>query len=107
MPYLKFEHLGQNYTVSGTDLQIMVWSELRQIPKGKTLTYTELAKRIGRPKAIRAVANACGKNPLPIIIPCHRIICSNGTLGGYSGPGGIQKKRELLAQELQSIYSML
>lgn len=103
MTTLQFNHHGQKYSISGTDFQIRVWSELRQIPPGKTLTYTELAKLIGKPKAIRAVANACGKNPLPVIIPCHRVIRSDGTLGGYSGPGGLQKKQQLLAREIKKI----
>ena len=70
-----------------------------EIPKGKTKTYLEVAKAIGKPKAVRAVANAVGKNPYPIKIPCHRVIRSDGKLGGYSGPGGIKRKKRLLALE--------
>ena len=63
------------------------------------MTYKEIAIKIGRPKSSRAVANACGKNPLPIIRPCHRVICSNGELGGYSGSGGARLKKILLKIE--------
>ena len=63
------------------------------------MTYKEIAIKIGRPKSSRAVANACGKNPLPIIRPCHRVICSNGELGGYSGSGGTRLKKILLKIE--------
>ena len=83
----------------GTPFQIKVWKEIAKIPKGKTKTYKEIAIKIGHPNSARAVANACGKNPYPIIIPCHRVICSNGKLGGYSGPGGISEKRRLLKNE--------
>ena len=83
----------------GTPFQIKVWDEITKIPKGKTKTYKEIAFNIGYPNSARAVANACGKNPYPIIIPCHRVISSNGKLGGYSGPGGISEKRRLLKNE--------
>lgn len=83
----------------GTDFQIKVWKEIKKIPKGSTLTYKELAKKINKPKSYRAVANACGKNPYPIIIPCHRVIGSNGNIGGYSGKGGVEKKIFLLKSE--------
>jgi len=72
---------------------------LKKIPKGKVKTYTDVAKAIGKPLAVRAVANAIGKNPYPPKIPCHRVIRSDGSLGGYSGKGGIQKKRHLLKSE--------
>ena len=83
----------------GTDFQIKVWNAISKIPKGKVKTYKELAISIRRPKASRAVANACGKNPFPIKIPCHRVIRSDGRLGGYSGKGGIKTKRKLLRNE--------
>ena len=83
----------------GTDFQIKVWNAISKIPKGKVKTYKELARSIRKPKASRAVANACGKNPFPIKIPCHRVIRSDGRLGGYSGKGGIKTKRELLRSE--------
>ena len=83
----------------GTDFQIKVWNAISKIPKGKVKTYKELARSIRRPKASRAVANACGKNPFPIKIPCHRVIRSDGRLGGYSGKGDIKTKRKLLRSE--------
>ena len=84
---------------SGTNFQKKVWKEIKKIPKGGTKSYKELAIAIGHPKAARAVANACGKNPNPIITPCHRVIASDGSIGGYSGEGGVNKKRTLLADE--------
>jgi|TARA_Y100000389_G_scaffold40080_1_gene34612 methylated-DNA-[protein]-cysteine S-methyltransferase len=83
----------------GTDFQILVWKEIKKIPKGEVRTYKELAILISRPRSARAVANACGKNPLPLKIPCHRVIGSNGYIGGYSGKGGVKKKIELLKLE--------
>ena len=85
--------------LTGTKFQILVWKEISKIPYGQTMSYKEIAARIGHPNSSRAVANACGKNPYPIIIPCHRVIYSNGKLGGYSGPGGISEKRRLLKNE--------
>ena len=85
--------------LDGTIFQKKVWKEISKIPKGKVRTYKELAKLIGRPKSSRAVANACGKNPYPIKIPCHRVIRSDGSLGGYSGKGGIKTKKNLLKKE--------
>ena len=82
-----------------TDFQKKVWSEIDKIPYGKTVTYKDIAEKIGRPNASRAVANACGKNPTPITRPCHRVICSNGDIGGYSAPGGTEAKRRLLKKE--------
>ena len=87
---------------NGTKFQKKVWLELSKIPKGETRTYKEIAIAIGRPLAVRAVANACGKNPHPIKIPCHRVIRSDGKLGGYSGPGGSATKRRLLIEELKT-----
>src|SRR5688572_14945027 len=85
--------------LNGTPFQKKVWKALLGIPKGKTLTYKELAKSIGKPRAIRAVANAVGANPMCPDIPCHRVIRSDGTLGGYSGKGGIKTKLKLLKKE--------
>ena len=85
--------------LSGTKLQLKVWNYLKKIPRGKTKTYLEVAKAIGKPRAVRAVANAIGKNPYPTKIPCHRVIRSNGKLGGYSGKGGLKTKRMLLKKE--------
>ena len=85
--------------LKGTKFQIMVWNELKRIPEGEVRTYKEIAVAIGKPNASRAVANACGKNPRPIEIPCHRVIRSDGHLGGYSGKGGPSTKRKLLKRE--------
>ena len=85
--------------LNGTKFQLKVWNYLRKIPKGEVKTYQEVAKGIGKPMAFRAVANAVGKNPYPLKIPCHRVIRSDGSLGGYSGKGGIQQKRKLLRSE--------
>ena len=85
--------------LSGTHFQVKVWNYLKRIPRGKVKTYLEVAKAIGKPKSFRAVANAVGKNPYPPKIPCHRVIRSDGSLGGYSAKGGIRLKRQLLRSE--------
>ena len=85
--------------VSGTSFQIAVWKQIATIPTGQTITYLELANSIGKPRSFRAVANACGKNPFPVIIPCHRVVRSDGGLGGYSGKGGTKTKSALLESE--------
>ncbi|WP_210485805.1 methylated-DNA--[protein]-cysteine S-methyltransferase [Microvirga antarctica] len=82
---------------AGTEFQRQVWQELRRIPHGMTITYSELARRIGRPAAIRAVGLANGANPIGIVVPCHRVIGANGTLTGYGG--GMARKKWLLAHE--------
>ena len=79
--------------VKATEFQKIVWNEIKRIPRGQTITYKELAAKIGRPKAYRAVANACAKNPQLIIIPCHRVIRSDRQLGGYMGAKGIERKK--------------
>lgn len=81
----------------GTDVQKSVWTQLSEIPFGETRTYGEIAKVIGRPKASRAVGSANGRNPISIIVPCHRVIGSDGSLTGFGG--GIERKRWLLAHE--------
>ena len=83
----------------GTTFQLTVWNYLRQIPKGTVKTYSQIANDIGKPLAVRAVANAIGKNPHPPKIPCHRVIRSDGLLGGYSGKGGVKTKKKLLKRE--------
>ena len=85
--------------LKATQFQLKVWAYLKKIPKGKLKTYTQVAKAIGKPKAVRAVANAIGKNPFPPKIPCHRVIRSDGKLGGYSAKGGIKTKKKLLKNE--------
>lgn len=82
---------------NGTDFQKKVWSVLSQIPYGKTFSYSEVALRIANAKAVRAVGSANGKNPLSIIVPCHRVIAADGSLGGYAG--GLDKKGKLLQLE--------
>lgn len=81
----------------GTDFQIKVWQALCQIPYGQTMSYKELAERVGKPTAFRACANANGKNPISLIVPCHRVVASDGGLGGYTG--GVSIKETLLALE--------
>jgi O-6-methylguanine DNA methyltransferase len=88
-----------------TKFQESVWKEIDKIPFGKTRSYKDIAIKLGKPNAARAVANACGKNPIPIIRPCHRVICSNGKSGGYSGPGGIDTKIKLLKDEKNYAFS--
>ena len=83
--------------LKGTNFQIKVWQELQKIPYGEVISYSELAERINCPKAIRAVGGACGKNPIPIIVPCHRVLGKNGNLTGFSG--GINYKEKLLILE--------
>ena len=85
--------------LKGTKFQIRVWNYLKTIKKGNVLTYSEVAKGINRPKAVRAVANAIGKNPYAPKIPYHRVIRSDGSLGGYSGKGGKKTKKKLLKSE--------
>ena len=85
--------------LKGTKFQLKVWNYLKKIPRGETITYLQVAKGIGKPKAYRAVANAVGENPYPPKIPCHRVIRTDGSLGGYSGKGGIKTKLRLLRSE--------
>ncbi|MEX0832018.1 MAG: methylated-DNA--[protein]-cysteine S-methyltransferase [Nitriliruptoraceae bacterium] len=81
----------------GTPFQVAVWEQLRHIPHGTTCTYQDVATAIGRPSAVRAVAGAIGRNPISIIVPCHRVIGSDGSLTGYGG--GLDRKRRLLEVE--------
>jgi AraC family transcriptional regulator of adaptative response/methylated-DNA-[protein]-cysteine methyltransferase len=85
--------------IRGTPFQFLVWDQLRAIPPGETRSYSEIARRIGRPRAIRAVGTANGANPVSIIIPCHRAIRASGHLGGYRW--GLERKRKLLEMESQ------
>lgn len=82
---------------AGTDFQKRVWREIAQIPFGKTLSYSDLAKKAGKPKAIRAAGTATGRNPLSIVVPCHRVLAKNSGLGGYAG--GLKRKQHLLKLE--------
>ena len=90
-------------TLKGTKFQLKVWKYLKSIKKGTVKTYKEVAIAIKNPKSARAVANACAKNPYAPKIPCHRVIRSDGTLGGYSGKGGIRQKLRLLRYEKVAI----
>ncbi len=81
----------------GTEFQRAVWKALQEIPCGETRSYADIARRIGRPKAVRAVGLANGQNPIAVVVPCHRVIGSNGSLTGYGG--GLDRKRWLLAHE--------
>jgi methylated-DNA-[protein]-cysteine S-methyltransferase len=83
--------------LQGTPFQIRVWQELRRIPRGRAISYREMAQRVGSPKGFRAVGQAIARNPIPIIIPCHRVIAADGSLGGYSS--GIARKRWLIHHE--------
>jgi methylated-DNA-[protein]-cysteine S-methyltransferase len=85
--------------VSGTEFQIRVLEELQRIPYGETLSYSDIAERIGNPKAVRAVGAANGRNPIPIVIPCHRVIGSSGDLTGFGG--GLDTKEALLRLEAE------
>lgn len=89
--------LKQPLAPAGTAFQREVWQALQTIPPGKTISYSELAVRIGRPKAVRAVASACGANRLAVAIPCHRVVRTDGSLGGYRW--GLERKQALLSRE--------
>ena len=82
---------------SGTEFQRAVWTAMRRIRPGQTRSYGEIAKQIGNPKAVRAVGGACGANPIPVLVPCHRVLAANRKLGGFSG--GLNWKRRLLERE--------
>jgi O-6-methylguanine DNA methyltransferase len=83
--------------LAGTDFQKSVWSALRKISPGRTKSYGEIARAVGRPKAVRAVGGACGANPVPVLVPCHRVLAADGKIGGFSG--GLDWKRALLGRE--------
>jgi O-6-methylguanine DNA methyltransferase len=82
---------------NGTTFQRKVWNALRKIAHGQTKSYGEIARALGRPKAVRAVGGACGANPIPVLVPCHRVLAANGKIGGFSG--GLDWKRNLLVRE--------
>lgn len=91
--------------LSGTEFQVSVLKALQQIPYGETVSYGEVAKRIGRPKAMRAVGAANGRNPIPIVVPCHRVIGSSGDMTGFGG--GIDTKEALLRLEAENTHDLL
>lgn len=100
-----FDGCRQKFNLSldlrGTPFQLAVWKSLSKIAFGTTISYAQEAALVGRPTAFRAVGNANGKNPIPIVLPCHRVVASDGTLGGYSA--GLPKKKWLLAHEQETI----
>jgi methylated-DNA-[protein]-cysteine S-methyltransferase len=93
----KLKEFDLPLAMEGTEFQLRVWNELRTIPYGETISYAQLAGRIGNPKAVRAVGLANGSNPIPIIVPCHRVIGSDGSLTGFGG--GLSTKKKLLDLE--------
>ena len=97
----KREKFNIKFSLQGTKFQKKVWLEMLKIPYGKTISYWELAKKIKNENALRAVGTACGKNPVPVIIPCHRVISKDGSLGGFGG--GLELKSKML--ELESMNS--
>lgn len=97
----KTKKIGLKIFPRGTDFQKKVWRAIQKIPYGQTRSYAWIARQIGKPKAMRAVGQACGANPLPLIIPCHRVVASNGKIGGFTG--GLFWKKRLLALESHSI----
>jgi AraC family transcriptional regulator of adaptative response/methylated-DNA-[protein]-cysteine methyltransferase len=97
LEYLEGKKLNLPVDVQGTEFQKRVWAAISRIPYGETRSYNKIAEEIGMPKAYRAVANACGANPVPLVVPCHRVIRKNGGLGGYGM--GIERKKYLLAME--------
>lgn len=102
--YLKGERTSFKLVldIKGTDFQLRVWNELLRIPYGKTCSYKDIAQSISNEKAVRAVGTANGRNPLSLIIPCHRVIGSNGTLTGYAGGLKVKEKLLKLEQRLQT-----
>jgi AraC family transcriptional regulator of adaptative response/methylated-DNA-[protein]-cysteine methyltransferase len=99
-----FKHEGArpslDLLLSGTEFQMKVWNALLAIPEGKTSSYAAIARAIHAPKAVRAVGTACGKNSVPFLIPCHRVLTSTGGIGGYNG--GVELKKNILAWESRS-----
>jgi AraC family transcriptional regulator of adaptative response/methylated-DNA-[protein]-cysteine methyltransferase len=89
--------LGSGLDLRGTVFQLRVWQALRQIPRGETRSYSEVAREMGEPNATRAVARACATNRVALIVPCHRVVGADGSLTGYRW--GVERKRELLAAE--------
>ncbi len=97
----RLQHFDLPIQMSGTPFQLRVWDELRKIPYGETISYMELARRVGNSGASRAVGSANGRNPISIIVPCHRVIAAAGTLGGYGG--GLDRKLWLLEHEAHGL----
>mgnify|MGYP006153644445 FL=1 len=102
--YLSGNRRGFDFplVLRGTDFQMSVWSELQKIPYGTTFSYGQIATALGQPGASRAVGGANNKNPIPVVVPCHRVVAANGAFGGYAG--GVQFKRFLLDHELRHSF---
>lgn len=100
----RFQSEMVSLDLQGTELQRKVWNTIAQIPVGETISYRELAARVDRPEAIRAVASACGANPVPLVIPCHRVIASDGSLGGFIW--GLPYKHALLERERAALHPL-
>ena len=98
-PRREMEVNESHLMAQSTPFQQKVWAALRTIPRGEVRTYTDIAVQIGHPSSARAVANACGKNPYAPEVPCHRVIRSDGSIGGYSAEGDSEKKRAMLREE--------
>lgn len=96
-PHPLFDDATIGLKMTGTPFQMKVWKALLKIPRGQTRTYTEIAEAVGSPKAVRAVGSACGKNKIAFLVPCHRVVASNGKLGGYRW--GLERKKAMLAWE--------
>ena len=92
------------FALKGTEFQQSVWQELLNIPHGETITYGELAGRLGKPSAVRAAAAAVGRNPASVVVPCHRVIGANGSLTGYAG--GLERKQKLLLLEQATSFAL-
>ena len=95
------EQLDLPLDIRGTAFQAQVWRALQKIPPGQTATYTEIAKALGRPQAVRAVAQACASNKLAVLVPCHRVVRTDGDLAGYRW--GVERKRALIARERETV----
>lgn len=99
----RLDFSGVKVALEGTSFQRRVWQALREISYGEVVSYGELADKVGSSQGARAVGSACARNPIPIIIPCHRVVAADGTIGGYSAGTGVEVKRRLLALEGASI----
>ncbi len=99
----RVDHWPATVLLSGSPFVCAAWQQIAAVPYGHTISYTELAKKAGNAAAVRAVASACARNPAPILIPCHRIIAKDGTLGGFAW--GLESKRALLALEQQAVLN--
>lgn len=100
----ELKEFSVDFALRGTEFQQSVWQELLHIPHGETITYGELANRLGKPSAVRAAAAAVGRNPASVVVPCHRVIGANGSLTGYAG--GLERKQKLLLLEQAETFAL-